>query len=92
MNKLSFWHRLAFIANICWVATWVMRYYAIVPAGDLQSTIIVTGLITAIIVNFMVNLVTCLHWFRKTLAGKVPRWLVIINVIFLIAQLYLYIK
>jgi hypothetical protein len=92
MDKLSFWHRLAFIANLCWLATWLMKYHTLLPKGDLQSTIIVTGLITANIVNFLVNLCTCIYWFRKKLAGKVPRWLVIINFIFLIAQLYIFIK
>jgi hypothetical protein len=72
MNKLSFWHKLAFIANICWVATWFMKYYSFIPGGDLQSTIIVTGLITAN-VNVLVNGCTCIYWLRKRLAGKVPR-------------------
>ncbi len=92
MDKLSFWHRLAFIANMCWLATWFIRYYNFIPRSGLQSTVIITGLITAIIVNFLVNLCTCLYWFQKKLAGKVPRWLVIINFVFLIAQLYFYIK
>jgi len=92
MDKLSFWHKLAFIANLCWAATWVMTIHSFLPGSDLQSTIIVTGLITANIVNFLVNLATCIYWLRKQLAGKVARWLIIINFIFLIAQLYIYIK
>ena len=92
MDKLSFWHRLAFIANLCWLATWFMKYHTLLPKGDLQSTVIVTGLITANIVNFLVNIVTCIYWFRKKLAGIVPRWLLVINFIFLIAQLYIFIK
>jgi hypothetical protein len=92
MDKLSFWHRLAFIANLCWLTTWFMKYYTIFPKGDLQSTIIVTGLITANIVNFLVNLFTCYYWFRKRLAGKVPRWLLLANVVFFIAQLYIFIR
>ncbi|GAC1449257.1 MAG: hypothetical protein NVSMB7_11240 [Chitinophagaceae bacterium] len=92
MDKLSFWHKLAFIANLCWLATWCMKYYTILPKGDFQSTVIVTGLITANIVNFLVNMFTCIYWFRKKLAGKVPRWLVIINFIFLMFQLYIFIK
>ena len=92
MNRLSFWHKLAFIANLCWLLTWILKYYPIIPKGDFQSTIIITGLITANIVNFLVNLATCIYWFRKKLAGKVPRWLITINFIFLIAQLYIYIK
>lgn len=88
MDKLSFWHRLAFIANLCWLATWFMRYHTMLPRGDVQSTIIVTGLITANIVNFLVNLFTCIYWLRKKLAGRnVPRWLILINFIFCIAQL-----
>jgi len=92
MDKLSFWHRLAFIANLCWLAAWCMKYYTILPKGDVQSTVIITGLFTANIVNFIVNFCTCAWWFRKKLAGKVPRWLIIINFIFLIAQLYIFIK
>lgn len=92
MEKLSFWHRVAFIANICWLLTWFIRYYNIIPKSGLQSTIIITGLVIAIVVNFPVNLVTCFYWFRKKLAGKVPRWLLVINFIFLIAQLYFYNK
>ena len=92
MNKLSFWHKLAFIANMCWLATWFIKYYTIIPKGDLQSTVIVTGLITANIVNFAVNSITCIIWLQKKLAGKVPRWLIVANFIFLIAQLYIYIK
>lgn len=91
MNKLSFWHKLAFITNVCWLITWFMKYYTIIPKGDLQSTIIITGLITSN-VNFLVNAVTCFYWLQKKLSGKVARWLIIINFIFLIAQLYMYIK
>ncbi len=91
MDKLSFWHRLAFIANLCWLVTWSMTHYPVLPKGDLQSTIIILGF-TAIIVNFIVNVITCVYWFQKKLAGKVPRWLVIVNFIFLIAQLYIFIK
>ena len=92
MNNLSFWHKVAFIANTCWAATWCMKYYTLLPKGDLQSTVIVTGLITANIVNCLVNGVTCIYWLQKKLQGKVARWLIIANFVFLIAQLYIYIK
>ncbi len=92
MQPLSFWHRVAFIANICWLATCVMRYYAFIPTGDLQSTVVITGLIIANVVNFLVNIATCITWLRKRLSGKVPRWLLVANFIFVIAQLYMYVK
>ncbi|MFT3934031.1 MAG: hypothetical protein QM726_10480 [Chitinophagaceae bacterium] len=92
MDKLSFWHKLAFIANICWVLTWLIRYNLFMPNKEIQSTIIVTGMLVAIVVNFLVNIVSGFYWSRKKLTGKVPHWLAIVNFIFLIAQLYIYIK
>jgi hypothetical protein len=93
MHRLSFWYRLAFIANCCWLATWVIKYYAFLPAGEIQSTIVVTGLITAYIVNIVVNIFTVILLFRGKLSGiAVPRWLLLANGLFLLAQLYLFFK
>lgn len=91
MDKLSFWHRVAFIANCCWLLSWVLKYYTFLPPGGMQSILIITGLVIANTVNFLVNAVTCAYWFRKQLAGRVPRWLVLINFTFLAAQLYIFI-
>ena len=92
MHKLSFWHKLAFIANICWLLTWVMKYYNIIPSKDLQSTVIVLGLVVSQILNIIVNIVTGVLFVRSRMHGNVPRWLLMINFLFLLAQLYLYIK
>ena len=92
MNKLSFWHRLALIANICWLLTWVMKYYVFIPKGDLQSTVIITGLVTANVVNLLVNLWTGVLLSLRKLPGDTPRWLMTANFIFLLPQLYLFFK
>jgi hypothetical protein len=92
MNKLSFWHKLAFIANICWLLTWILKYYVFIPKGDLQSTVIITGLVTANIVNGIVNLWTGFLLSQRKLPADIPRWLMIANFIFLIPQLYLFFK
>lgn len=92
MNKLSFWHKLAFIANICWLLTWLMKYYTIIPGGDLQSSIIITGLVIANIVNGIVNLWTGFLLSQRKLPADIPRWLMIANFVFLIPQLYLFFK
>jgi hypothetical protein len=92
MNKLSFWHKLAFIANTCWLLTWALKYYEIIPKGDLQSTVIITGLITANIVNGLVNLYTGFLFSQSKLPDSTPRWLMIANFLFLIPQLYPFFK
>jgi hypothetical protein len=92
MNKLSFWHKLAFIANTCWLLTWLMKYFTVLPAGDLQSSVIITGLITANIVNGIVNLWTGFLLSQRKLPADIPRWLMIVNFVFLIPQLYLFFK
>jgi len=91
MNKLSFWHKLAFIANACWLATWALKHYPL-PNGDIQSTIVVTGLVMAYVVNLFVNLWSVVLLLQHKLWGKAPRWLIIINFLFLIAQVYLLVK
>jgi hypothetical protein len=92
MNKLSFWHKLAFIANICWLLTWLLKYYVFIPKGDLQSTVIITGLVIANAVNGIVNLCTGILLLQKKLPADIPRWLMISNFIFLLPQLYLFFK
>lgn len=92
MEKLSFWYKLAFIANCCWLITLLLRYYNIIPGRELQSAIIVIGILLAPTVNFGIHAVAAWYWFRKTLGGRVARWLLLANLIFLLAQLYIYIK
>lgn len=89
MSRLSFWHKLAFIANLCWLATWALRYYSM-PTGHIQSSVMVTGLITANIVNVVVNLFTGIQFLRGKLPPSVPRWLMLANFAFLLPQLYLF--
>jgi len=92
MNKLSFWHKVAFIANICWLLTWGIKYYSIIPPGDLQSTVVITGLLIANIVNLLVNVVTGILFALKKLPAGIPRWLMIVNFLFLLPQFYLFFK
>ncbi len=75
MNKFSFWHKLAFIANCCWLITWAIRYRSFLPDGDIQSTIVVTGLVLASGFNLLANLLTGILFLRGKLPAGAPRWL-----------------
>lgn len=92
MEKLSFWYKLAFIANCCWLLTLLLRYYNIIPGRELQSTVIVTGILLAPLINIGVNGAAFVLWRQNKLAGRVRRWLLLTNLLFLLAQLYIYIK
>ena len=87
MDKLSFWHKVAFLANISWLITQCIRYFSILPNGGIQSTILVTGLFTAQIVNIAVTLWTGILLIRRKPTG-VPSWLIATNFLLLIFQLY----
>ncbi len=90
MNKFSFWHKLAFIANCCWLLTWGIKMYSFSPDSNIQSTVVVIGLVMASGLNLLVNLWTGLLFLRGRLPANTPRWLRTVNFLFLLPQLYLF--
>jgi len=87
MRLLRLLSRVAFICNICYLLASLVRYLPNPPEGDVLSTIIVLGWMLAILVNIVVNG----WWLLARALSKgpvdVPRWLLIVNFIFLIIQL-----
>lgn len=91
MNKSSFWHKVAFIANCCWLIAWAMKYKAFLPDGHIRSTVLVTGLVLAYGLNVLANAWSLALFLRGRLAGaSAPRWLLIVNFLFLLPQFYLF--
>ena len=90
MFRLSFLSRVAFICNICLLLAMVMRYYSFVSSRDLQSTILVSGLVLSFMINGVVNIAYAVLLIRKIkLKTYVPIWLATINFLFLVFQFYL---
>jgi hypothetical protein len=90
MHYLSFFSRVAFICNICLLLALLSRYFSFIPKGDIESTIIIDGLILSFIINGTVNAVYTLLWLRKRKISEfAPGWLARINFLFLIFQLLL---
>ena len=93
MHRLSFWSRVAFICNICLLLTWLTRYFTFIPRGDLESTVIVVGVLMSFIINALVNVWYAVILLRKKSIGEsVPVWLASINFLFLILQCYLILR
>ncbi|MBN9380395.1 MAG: hypothetical protein J0H74_06500 [Chitinophagaceae bacterium] len=87
MRLLRHLSRVAFICNICYLLASLVQYIPNPPEGEALSTIIVLGWLLSILVNFVVNGWLLVVWaFRKGLLD-IPRWLWIVNLIFLIVQL-----
>jgi hypothetical protein len=90
MARLSLFSRLAFICNLCLVLAILSRYFSFLPKGDIESTIIIDGLVLSFIINGTVNGAYVLLLLRKKrLSNYLPVWIARINFLFLIFQLLL---
>ncbi|NII29545.1 hypothetical protein HB364_30985 [Pseudoflavitalea sp. X16] len=93
MQRLLFFSRVAFICNICFLLTWLMRYLPPMQQGHIASTVVILGIGLSLILNVIINFfIIVLLLQRKPVKEYVPLWLVVANVLFLIAQLILLLK
>lgn len=81
--------KLAFICNLCFLATLVMHFWLFLPEGAVNSTVIITGQVISFIVNIIVNIVfvagLLVKKWKRTCS---PAWLPWVNWIILLVQLY----
>ena len=87
MRLLRFLSRVAFICNICYLLASLIRYLPNPPEGNVLSTIIVLGWMLGILMNVVVNVWWLAAWAFSKAPLDIPRWLRIVNLIFLIIQL-----
>ena len=93
MQNVLFFMRVTFICNVCLLLTWLTKYATFLPEGFISSTVIVLGIGLSLILNSLLNIVLFVLFFmRKPIWQNFPRWLIIVNFLFLIAQLILYLK
>lgn len=93
MKMLLFLSRVAFLYNVCMIMTLLMRYLNFIPAGAVQTTILVSGIVLSVVFNSLVH-----GWAALFLVKKIPRsafrphWLFVVNLLCFIFQLYLLLK
>lgn len=93
MQKLLFFSRVAFICNICFLLTWLMRYLPPMQQGHIASTVVILGIGLSVILNVIINLFIIVGLFqKKPVKEHIPAWLAIANALFLVAQLILLLK
>ena len=93
MRKLLFFSRVAFICNVCFVLAWLMKYLPPIQQEHIASTILVLGLGLSLVLNVTINLFIIVFLLqRKPVWEHIPRWVAVVNALFLIAQLILLLK
>jgi hypothetical protein len=88
MQRLLFFSRVTFICNICFLLTWVFYFVPNLGDGHVVSTILVLGVVVAVVLNILVNcFIIVVLLCRKPLWTYIPKWLVIFNLVCLIPQI-----
>jgi hypothetical protein len=65
-----------------------MRLWPHVPQTEIGSLIVVAGYVAALILNAILNLcVVILFFANRSVLKAVPRWLIVVNFLFLIAEI-----
>ncbi|MDP4151291.1 MAG: hypothetical protein Q8927_01925 [Bacteroidota bacterium] len=90
MRLLRSLSRVAFICNICFLITVLQRYLPHPLEGEVIQTILVMGFFLGAIVNILLHVPLIIMFLigriRRT---GVPVWLLIVNFLFFIAQIYI---
>ncbi len=89
MRRLNLLSRVAFICNIPFVVTLVLRWRNFIRDETITSFVIIAGyFLGAFVFNPIINILYAISLSnRKKLFSVVPKWLVITNFIFLLLQL-----
>lgn len=89
MRRLLFLSRVAFICNLAFLLSVLLQWKPVVLNEGLVSTIIVTGYFLApFLFSPVVNLAYAVILLqKKVLTSFVPKWLVLLNVGFLLVQI-----
>jgi hypothetical protein len=89
MRILRMLNRAAFICNICFLLTIGILYFKGLFSGELQSTVVIMGVVLSLILNIVVVVwLFILKITRKSIV-EVSKPIVFINTAFLAIQLFL---
>jgi hypothetical protein len=93
MRVLRLLSRVAFICNICWLLASFIQWLPKRLEGELVGMVALMGYVMSILVNVIVTIwVLGALVTGKLRGGKVPIWLVVVNALFFLLQLYIIIR
>ena len=87
MRWLLFLSKLAFICNLAFLISFVLRFTNWLSSHDIKAYIVIIGWVLSIIFNPAVNIIYLfIFWIKRTSLTIVPVWLVVMNILFLFLQ------
>jgi hypothetical protein len=90
MKPLLFAARLAFLCNLLFlVCVIIQRTHDFIHQSDISNIIIILGWMVAPFLNLIVNILYGIMLLNKS-AIRLPLWLGLANLFFLIAEIYVY--
>jgi hypothetical protein len=93
MGGIKLVSRVAFICNICFVLAIILQRTGTHWEGEIVSLIIIMGYVLAVILNVVAALwYLWMRVFGKSSGDRVPHWLILVNFLFLIIQLIVFLK
>ncbi len=93
MKILLFLSRVAFLYNLCMLATFGLKYGKPLEQGAVQSVLLISGIVLSVVFTGAVTIwVLLLLLRRKPLSLFRPQWLFAVNFLCFIFQLYLLLK
>ena len=92
MKILIFFSRVALLCNICFIIAEIIRYSDVLQLNPVYSTVVVLGY-TSMILNVLLAIAMLIMFAtRRQSLNSIPRWLLIINFLFLIAQIFIFLS
>lgn len=90
MQALRLLSRIAFICNCCFVITFIIKAYPDPPEGEWVSMLIILGNVISLPLNILVSLwAFILIAMGRREFPRLPRWMLLLNFLFLIPELIL---
>jgi hypothetical protein len=89
--KLSLLAKVAFICNLCLLLLILTKYLHFIPDGNFKNALAIPGYVLSFVINTIVNVWVILMLLSKK-QNLLPRWLLLVNGLFFILQIYLLLK
>ena len=87
MRWLLFLARIAFICNIFFILSVILRFWNIVHDQTIIGFVVVIGMLMAPLLNFIFNVSFVIAYYRKTAPLGIPGFIIVFNLIVQILQL-----
>jgi hypothetical protein len=87
MRNLAFLARVTLICNLCFAIAFLLHHIPLFREGVVFSTVLIMGHVLAIVFNVLFHAIwLVLMLMAKPALPAIPRWIIAVNLIFLIFQ------